>query len=434
MTTKKAEQQTVMIPVAMPTSAVSSALPMFPDLGKNPAVTANRVRVRRISPLPQVYLGELPSTSDEESIRVAFGGGVYEVMAINAGGQVIAGGRRTVSIAGDPNDMAKPASTPTAAPVDLQAILQWHEQRAEMERTRADDEIKRIRTEQQAERDKKRAETEDYIARVKADSAARVAELKAEMELSAERERQRHTQDLERERERAKTDRESQERAWKAVHDSSQQSHKSMMEMIGQYNQPGAHIEMFAKGMELAAGMNKEDPSSAIAKSISDGVGNLAQLAMSDGPRGAPPGAPPRPGAPPGQRPNPQLPAGAAAPRAAAAQAPAAPAPGGMPAMPDASVMLKLQKLMELLQAQGANPDEVLEDILNGDLVLADPDDVKPAEETPDDDQAGMDGDGHPDGGGAAAGPVAGGDAGHRGPATPRRDRTALQGGAAPGA
>jgi hypothetical protein len=351
-----------------PPSSVGA--PLFPGMGKGPNVP-EKVKVWREDPADG-YLGTISADSDEEAIRARWGGRVFRLEAINAMGRAIPGGKRTLTIQDEPRlpggqKPAAPPPAPAGPQFDAVAFMQGQ---LDLERQRAE----------QAE-NKARRELEAYVTR-----------LRAENEEREKQEAARHRRDMELERERAASSRQESKEFMATMMQMQQSANTQMTTVItaalGQNKaaDPMAFASMFERGIQLASGMNQQDPGVEIAKTLTGGLSSFAQLALAD--RSAAAQQPQRPtvrNSPAAPRRVQQPPQ--ALPAAAPAQQ--APAPAGEKIE---RIKTKAGNLFQQIAAEGHDPEQVLDALLSGEIVLRsagdeddDPDDGETLETRPED-------------------------------------------------
>lgn len=361
------------LPAARPVAG-GQLCPLFPHLG--PAAGVDRVKVTRLDP-PDGYLGTLPATADEEMLRQAYGGRVYDVIAINAGGKHLTNGRRTITINAPsrmPGDATTPAPAPTSDGVTVKLItemmrdretalreqMDWKEREAEAAIKRREQEAESAlqRREKEAEIALKRAREEADLRR-REDEARferQLAAMKAETAAQMERDRQ----------------------FW-AQQQAQTQANNALILQVVQSNRPTGGTEdvlkLLVAAKELVGG-DAPDPQLAMMGQVGQMLGSVAQMATAPTPAQlAAPSANPARALPPGT-PRPMRPA----PPAPAAAAPARPAPAP-PVVPGISPeqLAKLAALNDLFERNGVTLDQVADGLINGELNLV------RAEEGPDD-------------------------------------------------
>ena len=361
------------LPAARPVAG-GQLCPLFPHLG--PAAGVDRVKVTRLDP-PDGYLGTLPATADEEMLRQAYGGRVYDVIAINAGGKHLANGRRSITInapARMPGDATGPAPAPTSDGVTVKLITEMMRDREaalreQMEWKEREAEAAIKRREQEAEAALKRREHEAEIAmrreREQADLRRREDEARFERQLTSMREEA-----------RAQAERDRQ--FW-AQQQASQQANNALILQVVQSNKPTGGTEdvlkLLVAAKELVGG-DAPDPQLAMMGQVGQMLGSVAQMATAPTPAQlAAPSANPARALPPGT-PRPMRPA----PPAPAAATPARPAPAP-PVVPGISPeqLAKLAALNDLFERNGVTLDQVADGLINGELNLV------RAEDGPDD-------------------------------------------------
>lgn len=335
------------------------AAPLFPNIGKGPAVP-ERIKVFRDDP-NDGYLGTIDASSDEEYLRQRWGGRVFRLEAINASGQSIKGGRRTVVIQDAPKDLGAPR-----APAELA-------QRPAM----SFDPVAFM----QGQLDLERGRAEQAEAKAKRELDAYVTRLRAENEEREKQEAARHRRDLELERERAASSRQESKDFMTTMMQMQQSANSQMTTVITaalsqtKAADPMAFASMFERGVTVAAQLGGgNDPGVEMAKTLTGGLSSLASLALNDRNPGRATVVQNKPQPRPveGRRQVQPVPQQNPAP---AAHAPHVPGGEG-PAKVD-RIKAKALDLFQQIAAEGFDPEEVIDRLRTGDLVLreAEPDD-----------------------------------------------------------
>lgn len=201
---KRATTNTITVPIRIereaseaPPAASFSGVPLFEQVAGDADERIDRIQIVRTAPIEEGHLGYVEPDASEEDISNVYGGGTFRLQAKTDKGRPIAGGFKTVKIAGEPkfgnalslarwkrikkqearldsDDEPEERSERRREP-DVLTILDMQERKAEMARQLAREDADRREREREAEHKRE-------LERMRIEAGAREQERRAEDE------------------------------------------------------------------------------------------------------------------------------------------------------------------------------------------------------------------------------------------------------------